>query len=89
MADFKNEKSICTNRGCWQKSCNYHDNIIQISRNNSSKPTNTDEKQNEILSKTPSGKTNIKEKDTVNQNSTENIKINENAEKEVRKRLQF
>ena len=70
-------------------SCNYHDNIIQVSCNNSSKPINTDEKQNEIPSKTPSGKTNIKEKDTVNQNSTENVKINENAEKEVRKRLQF
>ena len=42
---------------------------------------------NENLVKTPFGNTNInekeKEKDTVNQNFTENIKGNENAEKEV------
>ena len=43
---------------------------------------------NQNLSKTPSGNTSItekeKEKDTVNQNPTENIKGNENTEKEVR-----
>ena len=85
MAGDKKENRICTSSCSWKKVCNYHDNIIQVSRSNNNKPTNTDQKQNENLSKSPSGETIInekeEEKDTVNQNSIESIKGNENAEK--------